>query len=271
MSISPLSSRHTGSIAAPSQRGGDRSLSRWMPLLTVALVVAAFPFFLAEAPAEAGPSDETLIAGAEVYTAVCASCHQAGGIGIAGQFPPLRDNPNIADAAYVERVIRNGLDGPITVNGETYDSVMPAQPSLSDADIVNVIAYMQSGFAAPSGPAPTVDTGPVAGTQLPLLANYTIVVAFLIAAGAIALVLGPRVIAAGDRREMTWFDAGLKSSVIVIGMVLGTTIIPSRVLEIGTVQQLPQTAQDVIVVGIWTGALVAGLWALWYAHRERRI
>jgi mono/diheme cytochrome c family protein len=135
--------------------------------------------------------DETLIEGAEVYTAVCASCHQAGGIGVAGQFPPLKDNPNVADAAYVEGVIRNGLDGPITVNGDTYDAVMPAQPSLTDADIVNVIAYIQSGFAAPSGPAPTVDTGPVAGTQLPLLADYTILVAFLIAAGVGVLVLGP--------------------------------------------------------------------------------
>ncbi len=271
MSISPLSPRHTPSSAAPSHRGGDRSLTRWMPLLTVALVVGAFPFFLAQAPAEAGPSDETLIEGAEVYTAVCASCHQAGGIGIAGQFPPLKDNPNVADAAYVDDVIRNGLDGPITVNGETYDAVMPAQPSLSDADIVNVIAYIQSGFAAPSGPAPTVDTGPVAGTQLPLLADYTILVAFLIAAGVGVLVLGPRVVAAHDRREITWFDAGLKSAVIVVGMIVGTTIIPSRVLEIETVQQLPRIAQDLIAVAVWLGALGAGLWALWYAHRERRI
>ncbi len=270
MSKSPIPPRHTADVDAPTPRAG-RSLTRWLPLLTVAFATAAFPFLLTHAPAEAGPSDETLIEGAEVYTAVCASCHQAGGIGIAGQFPPLKDNPNVADAAYVENVIRNGLDGPITVNGEVYDAVMPAQSALSDADIVNVIAYIQSGFAAPSGPAPTIDTGPVAGTELPLLADYTILVAFLIAAGAGVLVLGPRVIAAGDRRELTWFDAGLKSSVIVVGMIVGTTIIPSRVLEIETVQQLPRIAQDLIAVSVWLGALGAGLWALWYAHRERRI
>jgi hypothetical protein len=59
--------------------------------------------------------------------------------------------------------------------------------------------------------------------------------------------------------------------VIVVGLIVGTTIIPSRVLEIDTVQQLPRIAQDIIAVGVWLGALGAGLWALWYAHRERRI
>jgi mono/diheme cytochrome c family protein len=244
---------------------------RWLPLLSVALAAAVLPLVLGQTPAEAGPSDETLIEGAEVYTAVCASCHQAGGIGVAGQYPPLRDNPNVADAAYVEDVIRNGRDGLITVNGETYDAVMPAQPSLSDDDIVNVIAYIQSGFAAPAGPAPEVSTGPVAGTELPLLSNYTIIFAFAIAAGAVGLVLGPRVIAANDRTQVTWLDAWLKSAVIVVAMILGTTIVPSRVLEIETVQKLPRAAQDLIAVGLWGGALLAGLWALWYAHRERRI
>jgi hypothetical protein len=63
----------------------------------------------------------------------------------------------------------------------------------------------------------------VAGTQLPLLADYTILMAFLIAAGVGVLVLGPRVVAAHDRREITWFDAGLKSAVIVVGTNRGAT------------------------------------------------
>ena len=134
-----------------------------------------------------------------------------------------------------------------------------------------MIAYVQSGFQAPAGPAPAVATGPVAGTELPLMSNYTIFIVFAIAAGAIALVLGPRVIATSDRRQLTWVDASLKSGVIVVGMIAGTTIVPSKVLEMQTVQDLPRVAQDLIAVAIWLGALGAGLWALWYAHRERRI
>lgn len=270
----PTSTPMSSSPNEPDAATRDR-WPRWLPLVAVAFWAAAcavaLPAVWSDVPAEAGPSDDTLRAGAEVYTAICAQCHQAGGIGVAGKYPPLKDNPNLVDAAYIEGVIRNGRDGAITVNGETYDGVMPAQTALTDGDVVNVVAYIQSGFQAPAGPAPEVATGPVAGTELPLMSNYTIILGFAIAAGAIALVLGPRVIAAGDRRTLTWADAGLKSGVIVVGMILGTTIIPSKVLEMQTVQELPRVAQDLIAVGLWLGALGAGLWALWYAHRERRI
>jgi mono/diheme cytochrome c family protein len=256
---------------APAAPTG-RSWWRWLPLLTVALVGALLPFLMTESRAEAGPTDEQLAAGAAVYQSICQSCHQAGGTGLAGSFPPLEDNPNVQDAVYVEDVIRNGRSGEITVNGETYNGVMPAQSALDDDDIVNVIAYIQSGVQAPAGGGEVaVDTGPVAGTDLPIMADYTIFVAFAIAIGAIALVLGPRLVSAHDRREMPWLDAGLKSAVIVVAMILGTVYVPSKVLELETVAELPRIAQDIIAVGIWMTALGAGLWALWYAHRERRI
>ena len=223
------------------------------------------------ANAAAGPDDEVLREGAEVYTAVCSSCHQPGGVGVSGDFPPLIDNPNLDDAAYIEDVIRNGRTGVITVNGETYDGVMPAQSTLSDDDISAVIVYIQSGFAAPAAPAPEVDTGPVAGTELPILADYAWIVAMLVALGAGALVLGPRVIAANDRRTIPWTDAWMKTAVIVVGLIVATTVIPAKVLELDTVQELPRAGQDLIAVGIWSFALVVSLWALWYAHREKRI
>jgi mono/diheme cytochrome c family protein len=245
---------------------------RWLP---VAIVVGAFvvaPFVDASGATEAGPSDDTLREGAEVYSAVCSSCHQPGGAGLPGSFPPLDGNPNVDDAAYVEGVIVNGLSGEITVNGEVYDGVMPAQATLSDADVAAVIAYIQSGFAAPSAPAADLpDAGPVAGTELPALANMGWIAAFLVAIGAAALVLGPRVVAANDRRELTWLDAWMKTAVIVVGSILVTTWVPAKVLELDTVQDLPRAGQDLIAVGLWTGGVGVVLLALWYAHRERRV
>ena len=105
----------------------------------------------------------------------------------------------------------------------------------------------------------------------PILANYAWIAAFLIVAGLAAMVLGPRVIAAHDRREVTWVDAWLKTAVIAVGAVVVTTLIPARVLEIPTVQDLPRAAQDLIAVSLWIGGVGATLLALWYAHRERRI
>ena len=215
--------------------------------------------------------DALLREGASVYDAVCSSCHQPGGVGLAGRFPPLRDNSNLTGSAYISDVIRHGRQGEITVDGVVYDGVMPAQSSLSDSDVDAVIAYIQSGFAAPEAPVVEVSTGPVAGTQLPLLADYAWIAAFAIAAVVMAMVLGPRVVAASDRRALGWVDAWMKTAVIAVTGVLVTTYVPARVLESSTIQDLPRALQDLIAVGLWGGGILVMIAGLWFAYRERRI
>ena len=76
--------------------------------IQLALVLGAVAVALLLPPtagAQEGPD------GREVYLANCAACHQGNGTGVPGSFPPLVDNPNIGDAAYVETVIREGLSG----------------------------------------------------------------------------------------------------------------------------------------------------------------
>ncbi len=234
-------------------------------------MIVACAFVAAPALAQDAPSDDVLRAGAEVYSSVCSACHQPGGVGLGSDFPPLVNNANVQDAEYVATVIGEGLSGEITVNGATFDGVMSPQSTLSDADVESVIAYIQSGFAAPTTPEVVADTGPVAGTQLPDLANMTYYAAYIIAAALFALVLGPRVIGAHDRRTLSWADAWMKTAVIVIGLIVATVYVPAKVLEVDAVRDLPRTAQDLIAIGLWSAGLVGGLWALWYAHRERRI
>lgn len=102
--------------------------------------------------------------GAATYAANCASCHQADGSGLAGAFPPLAGNPNAADTAYVESVIRQGLSGPIEVLGESYDSVMPAI-GLTDPEIANVAAYVATlaGSDEPTTATTQAQAAPAAG------------------------------------------------------------------------------------------------------------
>ena len=258
--------------AQPDAEPRTRSITRWFPALIVLAAFVVAPFVRADGASEAGPTDDTLRQGAEVYSAVCSACHQPGGAGLPGSFPPLIDNPNIDDTAYVEDVIANGLTGEITVNGEVYNGVMPAQSTLSDADTAAVIAYIQAGFSAPAAPAADGEaTGPAAGTDLPLLADSTMYIAFAIALGLGALVMGPRIIAVIDRREVSWLDAWMKTGVIVIVAIVGTVIVPAKVIELEAVQDLSRNARDLIVVGIWSVALAGLLLGLWFAHRERRI
>lgn len=89
------------------------------------------------------------VAGKRHYVA-CAACHQANGLGVPGAFPPLAG----ADWATgtEERVIRillHGLQGPIQVNGGTYNGIMPAfgqggAYNWNDQRIAEVLTYVRS-------------------------------------------------------------------------------------------------------------------------------
>lgn len=254
------------SSAPPATSRRITAVVRWLPALLVAASLLVAPAF-----ASAGPSDDVLRQGAAAYQAVCSACHQPGGVGISGQYPPLIDNPNVADAAYVEDVIRNGRSGPLEVNGVTYDGVMPAQSTVNDSDVAAIIAYIQSGFAVPEGPVPEAGTGSTAGTELPLAANWAYLLAFAAALAIGAIVLAPRLTSAHDGRSMPWLDASLKTGVIVVGMIVVTTLVPAWVIETEAVRELPRLGQDLITAALWALGLGGGLLALWYAHREKRI
>jgi mono/diheme cytochrome c family protein len=94
--------------------------------------------------------------GAEIFAARCAACHQAGGTGIPGAFPPLAGSNWVTgpDIAAV-RIVLHGVQGKLTVNGAAYSGAMPAFGSqLSDADIAAVLSYVRSQWgnkAAPVG------------------------------------------------------------------------------------------------------------------------
>lgn len=85
--------------------------------------------------------------GKKVYDTVCAACHQANGLGTAGSFPPLAGS-DWALAEGPNRIIRlilNGIQGPITVNGQAFNNAMPPWGAvLQDEQIAAVVTYIRS-------------------------------------------------------------------------------------------------------------------------------
>src|SRR5262249_54351036 len=79
---------------------------------------------------------------------ICAACHQATGLGVAGMFPPLAHSDYLASTPK-EKIIGHllrGLQGPVTVLGTTYNGQMPALGFLSDDEIAAVLTYARSAF-----------------------------------------------------------------------------------------------------------------------------
>lgn len=84
--------------------------------------------------------------GRKVYTQSCFACHQSNGEGVTGIFPPLAESDYLnADVDRSIDVVIRGLTGEITVNGENYNNVMPAQ-RLTDEQVANVLTYIYNNW-----------------------------------------------------------------------------------------------------------------------------
>jgi len=86
--------------------------------------------------------------GKQVYLGLCYACHQADGKGLPGAFPPLaRSDYLLADRERAIRTVLKGLSGPVTVNGVTLNSAMPALESiLTDEQVADVLSYVYNAW-----------------------------------------------------------------------------------------------------------------------------
>ncbi len=91
----------------------------------------------------AGSIDELMAAGKGIYEANCGACHQANGKGLPGAFPPLADSDYLqGNREDVLAVALFGLSGPIIVNEQEYNAVMPSMGYLSDEDLAAALTYV---------------------------------------------------------------------------------------------------------------------------------
>jgi mono/diheme cytochrome c family protein len=113
--------------------------------------LAAIATLAVAVPAQAQSGGGSADAGSRVYTTNCVACHQAGGTGMAGAFPPLAGHfPDLLKRAdgrtYVGKVLLFGLEGEIGVNGNNYAGAMPPWNALSDDDIAAVLNYVSNAW-----------------------------------------------------------------------------------------------------------------------------
>jgi len=94
--------------------------------------------------------ERKISSGEKIFAGRCASCHQANGLGIEGQFPPLANSEWVAaDPAVITSIILKGLKGEIVVNGKTYGTsaaVNMAAVPISDREIANVSTYVRQAW-----------------------------------------------------------------------------------------------------------------------------
>ena len=111
------------------------------------------------APAEAidkaaskGSKEAQVAAGKVLYNGTCSVCHQNNGEGMPGVFPPLAGADYLLeDKTRAIEIVLNGMSGPVTVNGEDYNSVMPPMSQLNDDEIANILTFVLNAWGNDGG------------------------------------------------------------------------------------------------------------------------
>lgn len=85
--------------------------------------------------------------GKAVFEKYCLMCHQKDGSGVPPMYPPVKKSDWVTgDKKRLVKILLNGLQGEITVSGETYSAAMPKQDFLTNRQIAQVLTYVRQNF-----------------------------------------------------------------------------------------------------------------------------
>lgn len=88
-----------------------------------------------------------LVNGKKVYQKNCLSCHQVNGGGVPKMNPPLINAAFVkGDAHKLIQWVLLGSTQKVPIDGKYYSNNMPAQATLKDQDIADVLTYIRNNF-----------------------------------------------------------------------------------------------------------------------------
>jgi nitrite reductase (NO-forming) len=115
------------------------------------------------------PKATQIAAGRSLFQGTCSTCHQPDGKGLPNVFPPLAQSDLLkAEPKRAISIALNGLSGPVVVNGQTFNSVMPPMSQLNDDEIANILTYVLNEWGNAGGQITSQQVASVrAATQRP--------------------------------------------------------------------------------------------------------
>jgi len=104
-----------------------------------------------EQQVELSPHDR----GKKIFSANCQTCHQANGLGVPGQYPPLAGSEfTNGGSRRMGMIVLKGLQGPVTVKGQKFGTAVmqPWDKTLTDQKIADVMTYERSEWGNKASP-----------------------------------------------------------------------------------------------------------------------
>jgi mono/diheme cytochrome c family protein len=89
------------------------------------------------------------VVGKALFSANCITCHQATGLGVPGQYPPLAGSEvETGDATnQLIAIVLKGLQGPVVIEGKPFNNAMQAwEGQYTDAQLASILTYVRSDW-----------------------------------------------------------------------------------------------------------------------------
>ncbi|PTY06734.1 cytochrome C [Verrucomicrobia bacterium LW23] len=101
--------------------------------------------------------------GKSAYGSICASCHQAGGGGQPGTYPPLAGSEWVTgDSHVLIPIVLHGVHGPMTVAGAQYNNNMQAWgPTIKDKKMAAILTYIRQSWGNNASPVTPEEVGKI--------------------------------------------------------------------------------------------------------------
>lgn len=117
-------------------------------LFSLILLCAGLYYLFKEHRKPQGENTQTsVVNGKKVYTQVCLACHMADGGGVPHMNPPLNNTQYVlGDKTALIKILLNGFNEDVQINGKTYSNNMTPHANLSDQQIADVLTYVRNSF-----------------------------------------------------------------------------------------------------------------------------
>ena len=89
------------------------------------------------------------VVGKALFSANCITCHQATGVGVPDQYPPLAGSEvEIGDATnQLIAIVLKGLQGPVVIEGKPFNNAMQAwEGQYTDSQLAAILTYVRSDW-----------------------------------------------------------------------------------------------------------------------------
>ena len=124
------------------------------------------------------PEQMALMEKGEVFYVQCGACHGDNGKGISGLAPALAGASWVTGPPeWLGRIILQGMTGPVEVNGEVFDGVMPPHGHLAELDdetLAGLMTYLRRSWGNKSDPVSVQDVAEIREASAGRSAPWTV-------------------------------------------------------------------------------------------------